>query len=143
MPGLVIDLLQIPILHNLTRIHNSYFVADFRNNAQIVGNQNHGSLELPLKVADHRQYLGLNGYIQGRCGLVRQKQLGAAGQGDGDHHPLLHPTGKLVRKFIGTAGVNAHHSQHIHSPRHRLRSGALVVQVDHLGNLPANGERRV
>ena len=46
--GVVKDVLQGAILHNFSRIHNGYLVAGLGHDAQIVGNEDHGGVELPL-----------------------------------------------------------------------------------------------
>ena len=56
-----------------------------------------GHAVLPVQLAQQREDLGLNGHIQRRGWLVGQQQLRAADDGGGDHDPLEHTTGKLVR----------------------------------------------
>jgi hypothetical protein len=49
-----------------------------------------------LQIHHQLQDLGLDGDVQSGGGLVGDKQLGLAGQGDGDHHALTHAAGELV-----------------------------------------------
>src|SRR3546814_17068634 len=50
--------------------------------------------------SDLRQHLRLNGDIERGGRLVRQQQLRPAGQRHGDHHPLAHAAGELVRVVV-------------------------------------------
>ena len=84
---MVVDVAQVPILHNLSGVHNCHFVAHLGHHAQIVGDQNHRGIQLLFQIRHQLQHLGLNGHVQRRGGFVGNQQLGAAGQGHGDHGP--------------------------------------------------------
>ena len=54
---------------------------------------------LGLQPLEQAQHLGLDGDVQGRGGLVGDQQLRIAGQGHGNHDPLLHTAGELMGIF--------------------------------------------
>ena len=60
--------------------------------------------------------------VQGGGRLVHDQQGRMQGQGDGDHHPLAHPAGQLVRVGVQPAGVDVHDFQQLHGPGARLTS---------------------
>ncbi|MPN33311.1 hypothetical protein SDC9_180796 [bioreactor metagenome] len=113
---MVEHILQRPLLHNAARIHNGHLVAHLRHNAQIMRNHDHGGIIFLFEAVHKLQHLGLNGYIQGRCGLIGNEKLGVAGQGDGNDHPLLHAARKLMGIFIGAAGRYSNQLQHFAGP---------------------------
>ena len=90
MSGFVKDLVAAAALHNGSRVHHADAVADIGDDAQIVGNEHDAHMDLILQLLKQLQNLGLNGHVQSRGGLVRDQQLGIAGQCHGDHHTLAH-----------------------------------------------------
>ena len=70
---------------------------------------------------------------------------GLQGEGDGDHHPLAHAAGELVR--IGAKAFfrrgNADRLQQLYRAALRGRSVELLVAAQHFGDLPANGEHGI
>ena len=73
---------------------------------EVVGDEEDGHSHLPVQPLQQGQYLGLNGDIQRRGGLVRQQQTGPGHNGGGDHHPLEHSAGELVGHGIGLAMIS-------------------------------------
>ena len=126
-------------------IHHHDPLGGLGNNAEVVGNQYHGGAEFPLKISDQVEDLRLDRHVQGGGGFVRDQHLGLAGQRHGDHRPLAHAAGHLMR-ILFSAPLrfgNTHVVQHLH------RSGAgsglrqAIVQHDHFRNLLANGHQWV
>ena len=109
---MVEHIVRSPLLHDSPCIHDRHVLAHLGNHSQVMGDQQHGHLLLPDQLLHQFQNLSLNGHIQSRGRLVCNQKLRAAGQGNGDYHPLLHAAGKLMGIVIGTALRNAHHLQH-------------------------------
>ena len=67
---------------------------------------------------DELQDLGLDGHVERRRGLVRDEQLGLAGEGHGDHHALAHAARQLVRVLLDASlGIrDADHAQRLDRP---------------------------
>ena len=84
------------VFHHLPTIHHHHTVGDARNHAQIMGDPNDRHAKFLLQILHQLNNLCLNGHIQRRGGLIGDQQVGLTGQGNGDHHPLAHPAGKLV-----------------------------------------------
>ena len=89
-------------LHDSSEIHHRHPVADLRHHAQVVGDQDNGGVVLVLQFIHQFEDLGLDRHVQSRGGLVRNQNLGVAGQAHGDHHPLEHTAGQLE-------GIGLHH----------------------------------
>ena len=100
MAGIVVDLVGGADLHDVARVHHGYPVGNVGHHAQIVGDEQDGQIVLDLHFFEQLQNLGLNGHVQCGGGLVADQDLGAAGRCNGDHHPLAHPAGELVRVLL-------------------------------------------
>ncbi len=110
-----------------------------------MGDEKDGETPALFQLREKGQNLGLNGHVQGGGGLVGYEQAGIGGQGQGDHHPLLHPPTQLMR--IGPDDLRriwqAHSLQHLQGPlasdppRHRL------VLANHQLDLLPHGEDRI
>ena len=143
MQGVVEHILQGAVLHDLACVHHRHRVAHLRHNAQIVGDHDHGGVVLFLELAHQLQHLGLDGHIQGGGGLVGDEELGVAGQGDGDHHPLLHAPGELMGVFVGPLPGDTHQFQHLLGPLHGGVFIQALMELQALGDLLPHGEHRV
>ena len=91
------DIVHRPFLEHLARVHHDHPVAGFRDHAKIVGDQDDRHPELLLQPVQQLEDLRLDGHVQRGGRLIRDQELGVAGQRHRDHHPLPHPAGKLVR----------------------------------------------
>ena len=78
-----------------------------------------------LQVGEQPQHLRLDGHVQRRGRLVGEQQRRLAGQRDGDHHPLAHAAGELVRIVVKAprGGGDLHLLQHRQRPPVGLRPG--------------------
>ncbi len=56
-----------------------------------------------LQAGQQVENLRLNGHVERGRRLVGDQEFRLAGQGDGDHHPLLHAAGKLEGVFAQAA----------------------------------------
>jgi hypothetical protein len=87
------------LLDDLPGVHDRQPVRGLGDDAEIVRDQQHGHAGLLLQSLQQPQHLGLDGHVERRGRLVRDQQLRVTGQGHGDHDPLLHAAGELVRIF--------------------------------------------
>src|SRR5256886_2905180 len=91
------DVERLADLHDLAAIHDGDLVARLCHHGQIVGDQDHGQVELPPQPLEELEDLRLDHHVQRGHGLVRDDELRVAGQGHRDHDPLTHAAGELVR----------------------------------------------
>ena len=133
------------LFHDVSGVHHRHLVGHFGNDAQVVGDDDNGHMELFLQVLQKLQDLGLDGHIQGRSGLVGNQQLRISGQGHGDHDPLAHTAGKLMGVFVHPLPClgNANQLQQLNGP---VPGGLFVqalVELQGLRNLIPDGKYRV
>ena len=113
-------------------VHHHHAVAALGDDAEVVGDHDHAHAELALQALDQVEDLRLDGDVEGGGRLVGDQQLGPAGQGEGDHHPLPHAAGELVRILGGAAlGLRDLHQlaasrPRAASPRRGRASGAAA-----------------
>ena len=145
VPGVVKDLLAGADLHNVPGVHDGNAVGHIGHHAQVVGNIDGSEVVFLLKILDELEDLGLDGHIQGGGGLVADEDLGPAGHGDGDDHPLAHTAGELVGILLGAALrlVDAHLLQHLEDLGVGLGPLETLVEDDGLLDLVADGLERV
>ncbi len=136
---------HLPFLDDAAGIHHRHLVRHFRDDAEIVGDQQHGCAELALELLHQGQDLRLDGDIERGGGLVGDQQLGPATERHGDHHALAHAAGQLMRIGAQPArGIgDAHAVQHVARPLARRALPHILMQRDRLGDLEADGEGRV
>ena len=136
----------VGLLHDHAAVHHHHVVGNVSDHAEVVRDQDHSSAELLLQPVDHLQHLRLDRHVQRGRGLVSDEQRRAQGHRHGDHGPLAHAAGELVRVVIDPpVGLrDAHQSQQLDRPLLRgLLRDLLVVQPDHLDDLPADLVERV
>ena len=61
-------------LHDPTGVHDGDLIGPIGHHPEVVGDQHHGHVTLPLEVGQEVQDLGLHGDVQPGGGLVRQDQ---------------------------------------------------------------------
>ncbi len=84
-------------LDDLPASHDAYPVGHLPHDAEIVGDQQHGHVELGLELEQKVEDLRLNGHVERRGRLVGDQEIGLVGKRHGDHHPLPLPARKLMR----------------------------------------------
>ncbi len=111
-------------LDDLAGVHHADPVAQRADDAEVVGDQQHGGVALLAQRADQVEHLGFHRGVEAGGRLVEHQELRVAGQRHGDDHALLHSAGELERVAI-------HHTRRVgdsHSPqrleRRLLRNGA-------------------
>ena len=82
-------------------IHHRDPVADFRDDAEIVGDeQDRGALLAP-QIVEQAEHLRLDRDVERGRRLVGDQDAGIVGERHGDADPLAHAAGKLVRIAVG------------------------------------------
>src|SRR2546427_767431 len=130
-------------LHHFPAIHDGDLVARLRHHAEVVGNQNHGQVELPSQPLEELEDLSLNHDVQGRHRFVGDHELRIAREGHRDHHTLSHAARELVRKVPTALSTDADQLKEVSHALHRLLFVDLFVEDDGLGNLPPDVPHRV
>ena len=100
---------------------------------------------LLLQLADQLQYLRLDRDVERSRRLVRNQQLGRAGERHRDHHALAHPAGQLMRIVVDAAfGVgNPDHPQRLDGAVASFGARGLLMESNRLADLAADSENRV
>ena len=141
------DFLCGTLFDHTARVHNDNVVRHFGNNAEVVGDQHNGGVDLILQAAQQVQNLCLDGNIQRGGRLVRDDDLGVAGQRHGDHNALTHTAGQLVGVHLihAVAVGNAYGFQHLDGALLDvlLALALALVQGNDLVDLGADAEHRV
>jgi hypothetical protein len=91
MPFVLLEyLLGRPELHDFPGIHDAHTVTGLGHNPKVMGNEQHGGIELLLEFPNHLQYLRLDGDVKSRSGLVSQEELWFTRERDCDNNSLFH-----------------------------------------------------
>ena len=85
------------LLDDLAVLHHADAVGDPANDAEVVGDEQHGHAETALQILEKLEDLRLNRDVQGGRRLVRDQQIRLIGERHGDHHALTLAAGHLVR----------------------------------------------
>src|SRR4051812_7422513 len=132
-------------LDDLAGIHHRDLVADFGDDAEIVGDQDDGGAAGRLQLAHQLEDLRLQRDIERGGWLVRDQQPRVAGERHRDHDALAHAAGELVRIFVnpplGRWDVDA--TQQIDRPLARTPARAAAVAQNRLDDLVADREARI
>ena len=139
------DFARGTLLDLLALVHHQDAVGDLGDHTHVVGNENHPHVHLALQLTDQGKDLRLDRDIERRGRLIGDEQRRLAGQRHGDHHPLPHAAGQLVRIAIHhRAGLgNAHELQQAQCLGARGRRARPLVQPDRFRDLITGGEHRV
>ena len=101
-------------------VHDQNAVRVAGDDAEIVGDEDHGGARLFGEPGQELQNLGLNGDVESGRGLVGEKDLRVAAEGHGDHDALAHAAGELVR--IAVEAGNGIGDAHAVEERGRARA---------------------
>ena len=98
-------------------------------------------MHLPQQVKNLR----LDRHVERGRRFVSDHQRGAAGERDGNHHPLAHAAGQLVRVVADTGRRirDVHRLHQFHGTGARLAPARAPMDDERLGNLVADREHRV
>jgi hypothetical protein len=117
-------------------VHHGDPVRDLGRDAEVVRDEQDAAPDLVAQRAEERQHLRLDGDVESGRGLVRDDQVGAAGDGHGDHHPLAQAAGELVR-------VARHPRGGVRDADRRHEPLGLLGAAGGLGDLAPDAHRRV
>ena len=97
------DVARRAALDDLAIVHDADPVGHLAHDAEIVGDQQHGHVELGLELEQQVEDLRLDGHVERRGRLVGDEQVGLVGERHGDHHPLPLAAGELMRIGVEAA----------------------------------------
>ena len=139
------NLLNRRLFHDASGVHYRHPVGDLHRRADIVGHKNDRQIALLLLLAQQDQDLYLHRGIERGGWLIRQQQLRVAGEREGDHRPLAHSAGHLVRVSIQPplGARNAYLAQRLQRPFPRRLSRQAFMATQPFDNLLAHGIDRV
>ena len=83
-------------LDDLAVGHHADAIGHVADDAEVVGDEQHGHVQLRLQILEQLQNLRLDGDVQRRGRLVGDQQLRLVGQRHGDHHALALAAGEFV-----------------------------------------------
>ena len=113
------DLLDAALFDDVAAVHDHDLIGDVGDHAHVVGDDEHGCVELVAGETQQVEDFGLHGHVEGGGRLVGQNQAGVEHQGHGDDDALLLAAGELVWVVVD-AGF-------------RVRNADLLENVDGLG----------
>ena len=133
------------LLDDLPGVHDRDVVGPPGHDAEVVGDEDHRHVALALLAGQQVEDLRLHRHVERRGRLVGEQQLGAAGQGDGDHHALAHAARQLVGVLrqapLGLGDADRPEQGHRVVPGRAAIDAEVVAQA--LGDLVADLEHRV
>src|SRR6266567_7540437 len=132
-------------LHLAARIHHHDAFGDFGYHAEVVGDEDDGGTDPLLEVGHEIEDLRLDGDVERGGRLIRDQELRAAGERNGDHDALAHAAGQLVR-ILACAPArlgDADKAEHLHHALLDALAAEPLMQPQGLGDLAADGEDRI
>ena len=126
-------------------VHHIDAIGVARDDPQIVGNDDHRDAEAARQILHQFQDLRLDGHVERGGRLVGDQQLRIAGEADGDHHPLTHAAGQLVRELLQPAlriGY-ADQRQQLDGAGLRLSLAHVHVNEQRLHHLQSDRQHRI
>ena len=139
------DFLDRPVLDHLPRIHRQHARAAFRDEPEIVGDEQDRRAGAAAKFEQQIHDLRLNGHVERGRRLVGDQQTRLAHQRHRDHHALAHAAGQAHRIHVGAIARprNADRRQRRHGALIRLLARHLEMRPHRLGDLIADGKHRI
>ena len=128
------------VLDHVAVVHHQHLVGDLRDDAHVVGDEQHRQPVLDLQPLDQPQDLRLRGDVERGGRLVGDQQFRPAGERHRDHRALPHAAAELERIAVERGfgdGISTCRSSSIARRRARLAVGQPVRQ-QRLGDLLAD-----
>ena len=92
--------LDVCVLDHAPGVHDHHPVGHRRYHAEIVGDQDHGTVQALLKIGQQAQDLGLNCHVEGGRGLIGDQHVRLGADRRGDHDALAHPSAEVMRIVV-------------------------------------------
>src|SRR6478609_5962529 len=145
MTGCSEHILGSPLLDNSPRIHHADATAHIGNETEIVTDHQNGRSPLGTKIADEVDDFSLDRDVQCCRRLVREQQVRAARQRNGDHDPLAHASRQLMRIILDPPlrRRNAYARERLYRLPFGILPGRALVEHEHFGDLAADRGQRV
>ena len=145
MAGRGVQLVDRCFLDRPAGVEDQDPVGEPGDDAEVVGDEQDrgaGAVADPVEDVEH---LGLEGDVERGGRLVGDEQRGVVGERHGEHRPLAHPAGELVRVLVGPGGGvrDADQVEERDDPLGRLGRADGVVDLDGLRDLRADRHDRV
>ncbi len=144
MARIVEDVLDAARLDDPAVAHHGDFVADFRHDAHVVGDEQHGHAAAHLKAFDEIEDFRLRGDVERGRRLVGDQDVGVCGQRHGDHGALPHAAGELesvaVDQLVGIGNLDL--AQQFDGGRPCRVTIHALMQAHRLDDLRADGVHR-
>ena len=126
-------------------VHHRDPVDDLSHDSEVVRDQHDRHAQFLLQVAQQQQDLRLDGDVERGRGLVGDQDLRAAGERDGNHDPLAHSAGQLVRILVESLLriADADPFKQLQRTRARLGAAQAVMHAQGLADLFTDPEHRI
>ena len=107
-----------------------------------MSDKNHRAVEPALQIGQQLQDLCLDGHVERRGRLIRDQDVGLAGNRRGNQGTLTHAARKLVRIIVATRFRvrDADQLEQLDRARPRCRAVEALVRAQTLGDLLPDGE---
>ena len=130
-------------LDDLAGVHDPDPVGELDEQGQVVRDEEHGEVELPLQGLELLQDLALDDDVERRRRLVEDHELGVEREGHRNDHALPHAPGELVRIRADAVRVDPDHLEQRGRAHERLLLGDALVRLHHVDELVADPQHRV
>ena len=126
-------------------IHHQDALADLRDDAEVVGDEDQRSAGLAAQFIEQLEHPRLGGHVERGGRLVGDQQRGVVGERHRDHHSLALAAGHLVRVGGGLLLRlrNPHPVEQLDRPRGGRLPAQPLMATQALGHLLADRQQRV
>ncbi len=100
-------------LGDLPRVHDHQPVREVPDQRHVVGHEDDAEAEFGLQFLDLDHERALSDDVERRGRLVHDHQVRGEEQGHGDHGPLAHAAGELVRVAAQVLGIDSDHAEYV------------------------------
>ncbi len=133
------------LLDDLAGVHDEHLLGRLGDHAHVVRDDDHRHPVVSAELVEGLEHARLDGDVERGGRLVGDQQLRAARERHRDHHALAHPSGEPVGVVaeppLGVGDV--HLLEEAHGALVSVCLGEPEVAADRLGDLRADGQRRV
>ena len=104
MQRIIEDVINGAFLDDAPCVHNNDFIGKIGDDTKIVGDEHNCHPHFRLEFLHETKHLRLDRHIEGSRGFIGNEQCRRTTECHGNHDPLTHTTGKLVRILINALG---------------------------------------